>query len=722
MYRLKLGMACVLLLTLLAVGTTRVVAHANLLRSEPAEGTVVATSPPEVKLWFTERLEQGFTSAYILNSNAVRIPVGQSTISPDDPTLLLLPVGELEQGIYTVVWEALSADDSHLIRGAFAFGIGDPATASAVTPLITTGEASGGTPFAVVSRWLNFLAGTLLLGTIGFQWLILGPFKYETAIVQRFKTLVWLAFGGLVLGWPLLLLAQAAALNGASFTLDPTAIAGVLQIRFGTVLLNRAAIIVALGLSLYWMSRQRTSYRTEAAILAGSLMLAVFMTSSLSSHAGGTGTYSLLAVGFDWLHLASTSAWVGGLVAFLLAIGPLRRLEAVRTVLPRFSALAIGSVILMTVTGLYGVWLHIPSRESLFETTYGMLLVGKILLVFIMLAIGVVNLVWGGSFARLRPRLVLEAGLGLAVIAVTASLVNTPPARAVVGNTFRSTQEIGGLRLTLTVAPNQVGPNRFTVAVREARDQPLAEIERISLRATMLDMQMGTQEIPLTQSSDGTWVGQGSQLSMAGDWGLRPVITRLGEQDVEGRFSTRVGRPTPVERGPLPVPADFGLSPFALGPLVSVPAGLVLAFVSFRLLNRRPHQAMLGFGSGIALVLIAAGMVTFVPMTEARLDEPTNPGPVTAQSIQAGRQRYLESCAQCHGTTGLADGPRANELAVPPANLWQHVEFHTDGGLYLLVSNGVKGTPMPAWGNTYSPEEIWDIVNFMRATFSAPTG
>ena len=37
-----------------------------------------------------------------------------------------------------------------------------------------------------------------------------------------------------------------------------------------------------------------------------------------------------------------------------------------------------------------------------------------------------------------------------------------------------------------------------------------------------------------------------------------------------------------------------------------------------------------------------------------------------------------------------------------------------DGELFYIISNGVRLTGMPAWEEEDSPEEIWDLVSFIR--------
>ena len=78
-------------------------------------------------------------------------------------------------------------------------------------------------------------------------------------------------------------------------------------------------------------------------------------------------------------------------------------------------------------------------------------------------------------------------------------------------------------------------------------------------------------------------------------------------------------------------------------------------------------------------------------------------------------------CASCHGPTGWGDGDSSLTLEndakerVWAANLQSGVY---KGGsdpeqLYQRIANGLDGSPMPSYSAKASPEEIWDLVNYM---------
>ena len=92
-----------------------------------------------------------------------------------------------------------------------------------------------------------------------------------------------------------------------------------------------------------------------------------------------------------------------------------------------------------------------------------------------------------------------------------------------------------------------------------------------------------------------------------------------------------------------------------------------------------------------------------------------NPVEATDESIAQGAEIYVANCAVCHGENGEGDGPGSEALDPPPASLHEdHVQSNSDGALFHIVSEGVKGTGMPPWEGTLSEDERWHVVNYMR--------
>src|SRR6202165_1261488 len=82
-----------------------------------------------------------------------------------------------------------------------------------------------------------------------------------------------------------------------------------------------------------------------------------------------------------------------------------------------------------------------------------------------------------------------------------------------------------------------------------------------------------------------------------------------------------------------------------------------------------------------------------------------------------GHAVYLKDCASCHGVRGAGDGPAARTLSTPaPAiGLKNLTPELTPTLAYNVISVGVRGTAMPAFGAMLTPQQRWNIINYLYA-------
>ncbi|MCM3880238.1 MAG: cytochrome c [Vicinamibacterales bacterium] len=88
------------------------------------------------------------------------------------------------------------------------------------------------------------------------------------------------------------------------------------------------------------------------------------------------------------------------------------------------------------------------------------------------------------------------------------------------------------------------------------------------------------------------------------------------------------------------------------------------------------------------------------------------------ESIANGEALFKRSCQTCHGPAGKGDGPAAKTLKgkLPDLSDKAVMAKLTDPAIHELVSNGKKSEigNMPAMAKRLKPEEITDIVNYVR--------
>jgi methionine-rich copper-binding protein CopC len=96
-------------------------AHAFLDRASPAVGSTVHTPPTEVRIQYTESLEPAYSTAHVEDAGGTTVSTA-AHIDPNEPSVLIVPLGALKPGRYRVIWKVLSVD-THVTDGTFSFTV-----------------------------------------------------------------------------------------------------------------------------------------------------------------------------------------------------------------------------------------------------------------------------------------------------------------------------------------------------------------------------------------------------------------------------------------------------------------------------------------------------------------------------------------------------------------------------------------------------------------------
>lgn len=109
----------------------------------------------------------------------------------------------------------------------------------------------------------------------------------------------------------------------------------------------------------------------------------------------------------------------------------------------------------------------------------------------------------------------------------------------------------------------------------------------------------------------------------------------------------------------------------------------------------------------------------------ATLDKeaPKGPNPVqlTDSNLIAGIGLYGQHCAICHGTSTGEPSPVAKgEYPDPPQMAKDGVEDDPEGWTYWKIQNGIRWTGMPAWKDTLSSQQMWELALFLKHMDNLP--
>jgi copper transport protein len=592
---LLLAIALALLLTQPAA------AHANLVRSTPAAGALLDTSPTSMLLEFSEELDPNFSQAQLFDSKNQLIEPGPGEIDPAAPRTLRLILPDLPKDSYTAIWRVRSAADGHITQGSVPFGVGVATTTSLIPPPGTPDPATlPPPPLDAIARWLNLLAAAIALGGLPFGLLVWRPAlkKWSVASSPRPHTTtdhglqtadnsMTLAIGRMTLIGGVLflltnvffLLTQAAA--AANVPLQQAVGAPVLQLlsgRSGLLWLARTALIFQI-IVLAW--RLPPAGGGPARLWWAMLVIAgvALLTLSMASHAAAEPS-AALAVSLDWLHLSAMVAWLGGLIPFALAVRAARRNHEagesdpvptmpLNLLVARFSWLTAPCVAVLTLTGIYSYYLHIDRLDLLAATTYGRALLVKLGLFGVLLLLGGLNLFVlstrlraalnrpathsahsGHRLARafgrsVRAELIAGALLLLAVGAMTSVAPSKAAWEAHEQQGIARAATVGQVDMILRIAPAQIGDNEFAVDVADRRPGAAAAPTKVLLRFDMLGMQMGKLQTEAQTTDKERYITRGSFTSMGGRWNIEVVLRRAGFDDVRHTFEVDIVRGAP---------------------------------------------------------------------------------------------------------------------------------------------------------------------------------
>ncbi|MFJ5919861.1 copper resistance protein CopC [Streptomyces ardesiacus] len=403
-------------------------AHAALDGTDPGDGAVLERAPAHVTLTFSESVGLRDDSFRVLDPGGHRVRTGEAGRADGraDTARVALP-GGLGEGTYTVAWRVVSAD-SHPVSGAFTFSVGAPSRSAAPVDPGPTED-----PLTAIlhktARYLSYLAVALLVGTAVFVALCRPP---DPAPLRRPLVAAWWTLLAATVAL-LVLRAPYEAGTGPSAALDPAALGDTLTTRPGALLLTRLGLLVPVGAYLARTARARRGSTRPAAGVGVVLAVALALTWAAAEHAAA-GPQVPVAMASSVLHLLATAVWLGGLVALLTTLRASRSAPGAATVV-RFSRTAFAAVTVLVVTGVYQSWRGLGSWQALTATTYGRLLLAKVVLVAVLLGAAAVSRRW------------------------TAALVTTPAAvREPARVPERVPQPAGGRPPTEAPRPSDAGP------------------------------------------------------------------------------------------------------------------------------------------------------------------------------------------------------------------------------------------------------------------------
>ena len=538
---LRLALATWLALVTVVTGASGAAAHANLVSTDPAAGTVLAQAPETLTLTFDEPVTLAAASARLYDAQGIEVASQARSV---DRVVTVTPIDELGRGTFVLTYRVISTD-GHPVAGSLTFSVGAP-SAEVVAPE----DVSAATDSSLVLlqgglQGITYAALLLACGLVVFLVLLLPGDTALDLVRERAWRLARYASITAVLGTLLLVPVGGAYQQGlgAGGILSRTAWSNRLSAD------GLAAIVVVAGLVVAVAPAVGRNRLSPGGGRMWSMVGAVAALGSLPL-VGHTRSYGplWLVVPTDLLHVLAASVWFGGLVGLVITLPALAKRTSLATrTLARFSTLAGGLVAAVGAAGLLLGWRTLGSWSALVGTTYGLVLIGKVAVVGLVVAVAAWNrfrllpaiTVDGyqdrvSAATRLRTAVRIEAvGLVVALLA-TGFLVNQVPREQ--PSTDRESSTVTAVaddvRVVAHLEPGRVGTNTLTVQVQSLSGEPVEPFAtpRVSVSSASVDLgnspvrniDSGTYAARVVLPEPGAWTVQVSVRTSEFD---NPVLT-----------------------------------------------------------------------------------------------------------------------------------------------------------------------------------------------------
>ncbi len=538
---------------ILIIGIPSAYAHPFLVDSEPGQGQNAAVGTTQIIVFYSEAIEIDFSELKVFDSNGNKID-NMDTAYYEGESSLVITTPSLEDGIYTVTSKVLSKIDGHLVQAAIIFGVGET---QVDLSLLEAQEESEITflPEAA-ARFPGIIGQTVVLGSVISGIVIWGTqrkrFGKESrdlvnqAYRFKFAKLTGISLVAVFASNFIILAVQTLRLETSPIDVIDTA--------FGTTWLIRMIITIILLGIWFWMERKpHLSPKKHIPMLAASLVL--IFTTTMMGH--GAATELTAPIILDYVHNLLASVWIGGVIFFgfvllptLASLDGIQKAKVTLAILPRYSGMITIALGILIITGPTLLWFLESDVASLTNSTYGSLIIAKIMLAIVLIGFGAFyqfkiqrqaerNLKSGKTFTfnKLSKPLKAEAMVGIALLGVVALLVNSSlPAGEIqtvdaqgITLGFSSTLFSEQAKFDVSVIPLGVGPNTISVLVSNVSGEPLPDISGLKIKVSNPQRNIAPIEISITElkSNDGTTRYEGdATFGFAGTWEIEVEAQR----------------------------------------------------------------------------------------------------------------------------------------------------------------------------------------------------
>jgi copper transport protein len=519
-------------------------AHATLVSSDPAEGTILDDPPGQVVLNFSEPVRLVADKITVLKPDGEPVEVGESRVNGSSVTI---PVAEeFDIGTYLVSYRVVS-QDGHPVAGAVTYSLLAP---SDPPELVLDEELVDPVVDAALSvnKYVGY-AGLVLMVGPAVMLATLWPRRLSRAGPAR---MIWTGVG--LIGFSTLVglwLQVPHSTGGTLFEGGVADLRAVLASPYGTAHIVRLGVLISVALLLRPLLAG-TASRSDMLLLIG-LGIVGMGTWPVAGHPVAS-PIPIVSVVVGTAHVAAAAVWIGGLVVLVGLLLRRANERELGVILPEWSRWAANAVMVLLFAGLIQAVVEIGVPNALFDTSYGRLLLVKLGLVAVVIAVA------GYSRKLVRTRLGprrpgamrlavgIEAVVLAGVLAMSSVLVQTTPARTEVEaaelaanptTDFVATLDSELYSLDVIVEPAERGSNGVHLTAYAPDGAPQL-VEEWQVTAALPVGGIEPIEVPMLPLTDNHATGEVT-LPTPGDWLMRFTLrtSEIDQATVEATVTIR---------------------------------------------------------------------------------------------------------------------------------------------------------------------------------------
>ena len=155
---------------------------------------------------------------------------------------------------------------------------------------------------------------------------------------------------------------------------------------------------------------------------------------------------------------------------------------------------------------------------------------------------------------------------------------------------------------------------------------------------------------------------------------------------------------------------------FALGFVIGIAVITlaVFAYVRFGFMDPRADIPVDGLEQKVAMPSLDASV-------ERRAPETKNPVDPSGPNLIAGMRVYQTNCASCHGDVSHPHGPLADSLYPRAPQFVEDSPDMPENQNFYIVQHGIRLSGMPAWRQSLSDQQIWQVTTFLSQMDKLPS-